>query len=134
MKRNGKTSIGSAVFALLIMVGAYGCRNVPIQAHGDQDAKPVIDCWFCETYPFWFDGWLGDSPQQVLDSASQNVVGGKVSPQGVYRVEFASNVFCDLLAVLTLGGLSPVHVQCTLQDDGVKNRLPRDITHERPKE
>ena len=117
-----------------ILLFQSGCRNVELQAHGNQDPRPAIDRsgFNCCVGSYW-GYWITDSPQQILDKWSQPSIGSFVSTQGIFRVEIESNFLFDLLTVGTVGIVAPINVKCWMQHDGEANTLPFDIQHNRPR-
>ncbi len=112
-----------------------GCRSVELQAHGEQDPKPAINrCGLldCCIGSYW-EYWITDSPQQILDKWSQHEIGGSVSTQGIFRIEVESNLLYDLVTVGTVGLVAPVNVRCWMQASGEANVLPNDVQHKRPR-
>lgn len=124
MNISKSVSIALAAIAL----GFSGCHSVELQAHGNQDPKPVINDWYIRT---WGHYWT--CPQKILDQWSQSKVGGSVSTQGIFRIEVESNYLFDLASACTLSLIAPINIKCWMQDDGKTNVLPADIQHERPR-
>ena len=128
------TRMSLLLYAVVVStIGISGCRNVELQAHGEQDPRPAINrCTLnCCIGSYW-GYWITESPQQILDKWSQTKIGGSVSTQGIFRVEMESNVLYDCMTIGSAGLLAPVNVKCWMQSNGGTNMLPNDVQHKRP--
>lgn len=119
-------------FVLVSVIAGFllnsGCVNTKIVAHGDPAPAPCIDRVCIGSY---WGYWITDSPQQLLDAASQETINDVVSTRGIYQIEVERNVLDDVVSIVSAGLVVPVSVKCWLQVDAGAESMPIDVKHDR---
>lgn len=105
-----------------------GCINTKIVAHGNPAPAPCVEQICIGSY---WGYWITDSPQQLLDAASQKAASDVVSTRGIYKVEVEQNVLDDVISIVSAGLVVPVSVKCWLQVDTEAEIMPIDVKHDR---
>lgn len=103
------------VIVVCMAVGAFeGCLSVKLDSHGSKELRPIGRNWHCAC--LWGGFWWCQDPEKVCQ------VTKKPGDPGFRRVEVSMGPMAFLASVLSLGVVTPVHVECyEMKNDAPQN-------------
>jgi len=97
-----KNCTGAVLLVAVLMLS--GCLSVRLDSHGDKESRPIGNNWHCAC--LWGGFWWCQDPENVC------YVTKKPGDPGFRRVEVSMGPAAVLVSVMTLGVVTPVHVEC----------------------
>jgi len=89
---------------LIVLLMTCGCLSVRLDSHGDKESRPIGNNWHCAC--LWGGFWWCQDPEDVCS------VTKKPGDPGFRRVEVSMGPVAVLVSALSLGIVTPVHVEC----------------------